>query len=631
MAGCAPRPCCSSPCSPRSPRVTTIRATRSWPATSTRRCWRSAAPPATTCGRSAPTAGAARWCCTTTARAGRASPPARAATCGGSRRSPADRPTSLARTPRSSATTARRSRGWRRRGWRPTPSTGCGPRRPTTCTRSAAWPVAQRLRLALRRRRVARRPGAARGPVRRRVRRRGRLLQGVGWRRWAAVGGRRARGRAALGRHGAGAGGDADHEHAVHRAPGRRPRGGGRRRHRRRARRAAGRRRVRRSHAGRRRPDPGRVGDGGRRRLGQRRARRAVPPRRRRLAGRRPRPRARRRVAARDVDRSRWGRLGGRRRRRDRRARQRRARLPRRADGGALPAGRAAAAARPDLSRRRDRSGAERLDRAALERADPRRDPPRHPAPRRPRAQPVPRLGRACGTRGPPTTPPPTASSPRRDRHRRPPTSRAARGGDQLRRYRVLSHRYAASRSAARSARLCFDAFMDELGYPIADTTTTGDGAARSATASARRSSPRSPTTAPTRPTTTPTPRAGRRSTRRWSSIGRARCSSIRRSGSRSTSPRPRPRTASSCRRACRSYIGTNWRWSRRSRMRRPDEPAYTTPGTAAAWPISPRCRRGSRRSAAPQARSAAARRSTSRPARYGNNPLGTNDGTATR
>jgi hypothetical protein len=38
------------------------------------------------------------------------------------------------------------------------------------------------------------------------------------------------------------------------------------------------------------------------------------------------------------VDRSRRGRLGGRRRRRDRRARQRRARLPRRADGGALPA-----------------------------------------------------------------------------------------------------------------------------------------------------------------------------------------------------------------------------------------------------------------------------------------------------
>jgi len=42
--------------------------------------------------------------------------------------------------------------------------------------------------------------------------------------------------------------------------------------------------------------------------------------------------------------------------------------------------------------------------------------------------------------------------------------------------YRVLSHRYGGAVGGAVS-QACFDAFMAELGYPIADTTTTGDGA----------------------------------------------------------------------------------------------------------------------------------------------------------
>ena len=42
--------------------------------------------------------------------------------------------------------------------------------------------------------------------------------------------------------------------------------------------------------------------------------------------------------------------------------------------------------------------------------------------------------------------------------------------------YRLLSHRYHAAIGGAVS-QACFDAFMAKLGYPIADTTTTGDGA----------------------------------------------------------------------------------------------------------------------------------------------------------
>jgi hypothetical protein len=73
----------------------------------------------------------------------------------------------------------------------------------------------------------------------RRLRRRGRLLQGVGRRRRAAVGGRRAAARRCAGTAPRWCRSRRRPRHAVHRPPGRRPGGRGRRRHRRRARRAA--------------------------------------------------------------------------------------------------------------------------------------------------------------------------------------------------------------------------------------------------------------------------------------------------------------------------------------------------------------------------------------------------------